>query len=87
MYRKDASYLVATIKSLLENADENNTRNAYLVVFLADVTAADKSQGIQTIATNFGKQVKSGFLHVIEADQDFYPPLDNLKSKNSETRS
>ena len=86
MSRKGASYLVATIRSLLENADENNTRNAHLVVFLADITAADKSQGIQNIATHFRKQENSGFLHVIEADQDFYPQLDNLKSKFGDSK-
>ena len=81
MHRKGGEYLVQTIQSLLDNMDDTSRQDSFLVVHVADSDPLTRYKTSHTLASRFRKYVDEGFLHVIQAYDEFYPQLANLKQK------
>lgn len=56
-------------------------KDIHLVIFLADFEEAKKTTLLSRLSYEFQKYVDQGFLHVIFAPQNYYPPLTNMKTK------
>ncbi|XP_044176427.1 alpha-1,3-mannosyl-glycoprotein 4-beta-N-acetylglucosaminyltransferase C-like isoform X1 [Acropora millepora] len=74
-------YLIETVKGLLDNFQEEEMKHIHLVIFLADFEEAKKTTLLSRLSYEFQKYVDQGFLHVIFAPQNYYPPLTNMKTK------
>ena len=73
------SYLLDTLRSIVEHTSPRDKDMTVVVVFLADFDTEYNSQAIANISSLFMPYIKSGFLQVIQASRTFYPPLTNLK--------
>ncbi|XP_078361664.1 alpha-1,6-mannosyl-glycoprotein 4-beta-N-acetylglucosaminyltransferase-like isoform X2 [Oculina patagonica] len=75
------NYLVRTIQSLINHTSEEDRREIFIVIFLADFDDAPKSTALTEISSRFEKYINQGFIRVIFAPKEFYPPLSNVKKK------
>ena len=82
-----ANYLMKTTQSLIDNMSEEDRKNAFIVIFLADIKESPKSRTKKEISRTFDKPINKGLLIVIEAPSDFYPGLENIKPKYGDTDS
>ncbi|KAL9964572.1 hypothetical protein ACROYT_G028229 [Oculina patagonica] len=79
------NYLITTIQGLIDNTSDDDRRNISIVIFLADFDEAPKSTALTKISNRFAKYINQGFIRVIFAPKEFYPPLSNLKKKFRDT--
>ncbi|XP_078361638.1 alpha-1,6-mannosyl-glycoprotein 4-beta-N-acetylglucosaminyltransferase-like isoform X2 [Oculina patagonica] len=75
------NYLIETMQALIDNTSEEERREIFIVVFLADFDEAPKSTVLTEISNRFDKYINQGFIRVIFAPKEFYPPLSNVKKK------
>ncbi|XP_078361634.1 alpha-1,6-mannosyl-glycoprotein 4-beta-N-acetylglucosaminyltransferase-like isoform X1 [Oculina patagonica] len=75
------NYLVKTIQGLIDNTSDEERREIFIVIFLADFNGATKSTALTEIFSRFEKNINQGFIRVIFAPKEFYPPLSNVKKK------
>ena len=75
------NYLAETIKRLLDVLSEEESKEVFMVIFVADSDETAKSTTLAELSTGFKKYIDQGLLHVIFAPRDYYPPLSNLKAK------
>lgn len=68
-----------TVQSIVNCTKEEELQEIYIVVFLADFDAKWKEEISNRLRERFEKIISMGTLHVIQAWESFYPPLDNLK--------
>jgi len=76
-----------TTQSLIDNMSEEDQKNTIIVIFVADIEESPKSRTKKEISRMFDKPIKKGLLIVIEATSDFYPALENIKTKYGDTDS
>ena len=76
-----ASYLLQTIHSLINNTSDRDKNISYIVIFLADLDEAPKSAKAGELTRTFGKYIDRGFMIVIEAYPEYYPPLTYVKER------
>ena len=83
------SYLVETIQSLLENMNDVDKTQTFIVVFLADLSMAQRYAVAKDISKTFRKEIEENLVHVIEAFPQYYPQLSKLRLKfgDSEDRT
>ena len=74
-------YLKKTIKLLIDSLSEEDRREVFLVIFLADFDESLKSATLNELSILFKKYADQGLLQVIFAPREFYPPLSDLKTK------
>ncbi|XP_048751518.2 alpha-1,3-mannosyl-glycoprotein 4-beta-N-acetylglucosaminyltransferase C-like [Ostrea edulis] len=77
--REKGEYILNTIQSIVNCTRNEELRKIYIVVFLADFDDAWKADISRHLREKFGDIISIGTLHVIQAWESFYPPLDNLK--------
>jgi len=82
-----ANYLPQTIQSLIDSLGENDKKDTYIVIFLADLRDPPKSTAKAELSKSFGKYINEGLLTVIEAYPEYYPPLTNIKQKYGDSDS
>ena len=75
------NYLVTTVKALINNTSEEDRRQINIVIFLADLDETTKSTALTEISNRFEKYINEGFIRVIIAPKEYYPPLSNLRKK------
>ncbi|XP_068702946.1 alpha-1,3-mannosyl-glycoprotein 4-beta-N-acetylglucosaminyltransferase C-like [Montipora foliosa] len=80
------NYLVKTVKHLLDNFNEDERKQIFIVIFLADFDEAPKYKAMAALSDQFQKYVDQDILHVIFAPQDYYPPLANMKTKYGDSQ-
>ncbi|XP_062574821.1 alpha-1,3-mannosyl-glycoprotein 4-beta-N-acetylglucosaminyltransferase C-like isoform X2 [Saccostrea cucullata] len=77
--REKDEYILNTVQSIVNCTKEHELSEIYIVVFLADFDAKWKEDISNRLRKNFQNIISKGTLHVIQAWESFYPPLDNLK--------
>ncbi|XP_002738683.1 alpha-1,3-mannosyl-glycoprotein 4-beta-N-acetylglucosaminyltransferase C-like [Saccoglossus kowalevskii] len=85
--REQGDYLTATLDSIIENTSKEERKKTTIVVFLADVNEDNKKQIVDKIREKYSEYLWNGFLEVIQAPKDFYPPLENLKQKYGDSEA
>ncbi|XP_046848143.1 alpha-1,3-mannosyl-glycoprotein 4-beta-N-acetylglucosaminyltransferase C-like [Xenia sp. Carnegie-2017] len=78
--RKRKSYLETSLTSIMEAIADRKRNNITIVVFLADRYRSIKEQQLKKLINKFGIHISSGMLQIIEAPDEYYAPLHNLKS-------
>ena len=73
------SYLLDTLRSIVEHTSPRDKDMTVVVVFLADFDTDYNSEAITNISSLFMPYIKSGFFQIIQASRSFYPPLTDLK--------
>ncbi|XP_038068570.1 alpha-1,3-mannosyl-glycoprotein 4-beta-N-acetylglucosaminyltransferase C-like [Patiria miniata] len=76
--RQNASYLDATLRSLIENADASERSLLRLVVFACDYHERGRQEA-QAVVSAYSEHIQSGLLQFIVAPRSFYPKFSNLK--------
>ena len=69
------------MQGLIDHTSEENRREIFVVIFLADFDEAAKSATLVELSNRFRKYIDQGFIRVIIAPNDFYPTLSNIKTK------
>ena len=72
-------YVMSTLQSVIETTSEREKLNTHVIVFLADFNEEYNEQVIANITNKYMLYVHSGFVIIIQASKDFYPPLTGLK--------
>ena len=75
------NYLLKTVKRLVEGLSEEEKKEVFMVILLADFDEAHKHTALMEPSDGFNKYVDQGLFHVIYAPLEYYPPLSNLKTK------
>lgn len=76
--RPKASYLVQTLRELIEGLDDNEKNEVVIVVLITDFDPYSILSVQNEILNAFLKEISSGLLQVIRAPKSFYPSLDKL---------
>ena len=66
---------------MIDNTSEEDRREINIVIFLADLDETPKSTALTEIRNSFEKYINEGFIRVIIAPKEYYPPLWNLRKK------
>ncbi|XP_056007595.1 alpha-1,3-mannosyl-glycoprotein 4-beta-N-acetylglucosaminyltransferase C-like [Ostrea edulis] len=77
--REKDEYILNTVQSIVNCTRKEELQEIYIVVFLADFDEDWKANISKHLRQQFGDIISMGTLHVIQAWDSFYPPLDNLK--------
>ncbi|XP_022785092.1 alpha-1,3-mannosyl-glycoprotein 4-beta-N-acetylglucosaminyltransferase C-like [Stylophora pistillata] len=80
-------YLSETIQSLLDSMDEENRKQTFIVVFLADFDRGNKQIITTNLSKLFHREIEEDILHVIETSPKYYPQLTNLKEKFGDSKT
>ncbi len=72
-------YLVKTLTSLVDQTSLKDKAETVIVVFLADFDSNYNEKVVQNLTSLFMPQINMGFIQIIQASKDFYPPLTDLK--------
>ena len=75
-----------TIKLLIDSLSEEERKDVFMVIFLADFNETAKSTSFRELSKLFKIFVDQGLLHVIFAPREYYPPLTNLKTKFEDSK-
>lgn len=76
--RQHSNYFMETLDSLLNCTSQQNIREIFVVIFLADFNQTWRYEMFNKIVRRYTNLVHDGTIQVIEAPRAFYPPLDNL---------
>jgi len=78
--RDKQSYLIETIKSLIDNLNNDDMERLLIVVFIAEPF---DSEYVRTTAHQieklYDKYIENGLIEIISPPLDFYPDFDNIK--------
>ncbi|CAC5416098.1 MGAT4C [Mytilus coruscus] len=77
--RQKTSYFFETVDSLLNCTTDAKLSDIVIVIFLADFNNTWKQEMATKIRNKYENLLFNGNIHVIEAQRDFYPKLDNLE--------
>ena len=66
---------------MINHTSDKDRREIFIVILLADFDKTLKSTALTEISNRFEKYINKGFIHVIFAPKEFYPPLLNVKTK------
>ena len=66
---------------MVNNTSDEDRREIFVVIFLADFDEAAKFATLTELSNRFRKYVDQGFIRVILAPNEFYPALSNVKAK------
>ncbi|XP_056455293.1 alpha-1,3-mannosyl-glycoprotein 4-beta-N-acetylglucosaminyltransferase C-like [Gadus chalcogrammus] len=77
--RRKGNYLIETIKSIFDQSSYEELQQMVVVVHLADFDLAWCDHLVQEISRRFAHHILAGRLLVIQAPEEYYPPLDGLK--------
>ena len=80
------NYLIRTIQGLINHTSDEDRREIFVVIFLADFNETAKSATLVELSNGFRKYIDQGFVRVICAPNDFYPSLSNMKTKFGDNR-
>ncbi|XP_035672066.1 alpha-1,6-mannosyl-glycoprotein 4-beta-N-acetylglucosaminyltransferase-like [Branchiostoma floridae] len=83
---QDATYLFATLDSLIEHTDAEQHTQIVIVVFLADFDTLYNRNFSSEISRKYSQHLESGFMRVIQAPRTFYPTLEGLKVKFNDSK-
>ena len=86
IFRPRKNYLTKTLTSLIHELDLEERKKVHIVVFLGDLKQSLRTQQNKTIALKLGTHLNN-ILHVIQAPQEFYPSLTDLKHKYGDSPS
>ena len=73
------SYILKTVKSLVQNTTPTQRTVIVIVVFLADFDVVYNNQVTEQLLAHHRELVKSGFIQIVTVEPSFYPPLKGLK--------
>ena len=73
------SYLVETVSSIIDKTSTDEKMQVVVVVFLADFDTTYNAGVVKVLTEKFMDYINMGFIQIIQATPDFYPPLTNLK--------
>ena len=80
------NYLIRTIQGLINHTSDEDRREIFVVIFLADFNETAKSATLVELSNGFRKYINQGFIRVIVAPNEFYPSLSNMKTKFGDHR-
>ena len=66
---------------MINQTSDEERHEIAIVIFLADFDEAPKSTALTEISNRFERYVNQGFIRVIFAPKEFYPPLLSMKQK------
>ena len=73
------SYLVETLSSIIDKTSTEEKTKVVIVIFLADFDTEYNTGVVKVLTEKFMDYINMGFIQIIQATRDFYPPLTNLK--------
>jgi alpha-1,3-mannosylglycoprotein beta-1,4-N-acetylglucosaminyltransferase C len=80
------TYLLKTIEKFIENTRPGERNEVVLVIYLGSFDKAQTSATAEQIFNKYGDYVESGFIHIVEALEDFYPNLNVQKQNYKDAR-
>ncbi|XP_046391685.1 alpha-1,3-mannosyl-glycoprotein 4-beta-N-acetylglucosaminyltransferase B [Ischnura elegans] len=83
--REVQSYLLATLKNLMEGMSKEEEDDALIVVFIGETDREYILQVARDIETQFPKQVTSGLLEVVAPAPSYYPSPSSLRETLGDT--
>ncbi|ESO10802.1 hypothetical protein HELRODRAFT_72364 [Helobdella robusta] len=83
--RDKQSYLINTLRSLLDNLNDKEKMDAIVVVSICEVYQNFINQTIRDIEANFKQDMDKGLLEIIVPSPYYYPNLDDLEDKFGDT--
>ena len=86
--KAEFTYLKGTIQSIVGQTSDSEKDNVVVLIFLADFDETLKMPIIKHIQQHYQKYLDSGFIQIMQASQEAYPPLEGLKRNynDAETR-
>ena len=66
---------------MINQTSDEDRREIFVVIFLADFDEAAKSATLVGLSNRFRKYIAQGFIRVIFAPNEFYPALSSMKTK------
>ncbi|XP_066913488.1 alpha-1,6-mannosyl-glycoprotein 4-beta-N-acetylglucosaminyltransferase-like [Clytia hemisphaerica] len=76
--RKNAYYVIDTIKSILQNMTPSKRDQIILLIMIADENQSFIEKVISDIERNFPQDIEDGLIQVIVPDRNYYPDLTGL---------
>ena len=76
--RAKDEYIIGTIGSIINCTAEDELQQIYIVIFLADFDGDWRKNISLRLYTAYSDLIENGTLQIIEAYEEFYPPLNNL---------
>lgn len=70
--REGDTYIIKTLKSLLDNMDAEQRKEVVIVILTADLDLERRNFSIQELENNFGPLIRSGDIHVIAPPEELY---------------
>ncbi|XP_033112076.1 alpha-1,3-mannosyl-glycoprotein 4-beta-N-acetylglucosaminyltransferase A-like isoform X2 [Anneissia japonica] len=77
--REIESYIIPTLRSLLDGLSPEEKLDCLIVVFIAELDITYVKSQSDEIKDTFPREIESGLLEVISPPASYYPDLDNLK--------
>ncbi|CAF4418456.1 unnamed protein product, partial [Didymodactylos carnosus] len=78
--REKQSYLIETVKSLIDNLNENELKQILIVCFIAEPYNIEYVRTTsQEIEKLYFEYIESGLLEIVAPPSEYYPDLENLK--------
>ena len=73
------TYLKGTLQSIVDQTTQDDKKNIIVLIFLGDFNEDLKKPIIEHIQKFYQKYLDSGFMQIMQASKDAYPPLEDLK--------
>lgn len=73
------AYLTRTLQSLVDETSLREKSETVVVIFLADFDTKYNEKVVHNLTGTFMTYINMGFFQIIQAAQEFYPPLTGLK--------
>ena len=77
--KAEFTYLKGTLQSIVEQTSDSDKESVIVLIFLADFNETLKEPVIRHIQQYYQKYLDSGFMQIMQAHRDAYPPLQGLK--------
>ncbi|CAF3768776.1 unnamed protein product [Adineta steineri] len=78
--RDKQSYLIETIKSLIDNLNNDDMERSLIVIFIAEPLDIEYVRTTaQQIEKLYNKYIENGLIEIISPPMEFYPDFDSLK--------
>ncbi|XP_059087037.1 alpha-1,3-mannosyl-glycoprotein 4-beta-N-acetylglucosaminyltransferase A-like [Tigriopus californicus] len=77
--RTHQSYLQVTLKSVIDNMEEDEMNDCLIIVFVAETDVEFVAKVVSDIKNDFGVHVDSGLVEVISPPAEYYPDFSTLR--------
>jgi len=84
--RENASYLITTVKSLLNQSTKLEIEKCLFIIFIAETNITFVRTIGNEIRKNFIEELKSGIIEIMIPSKEYYPDLTNIPATYNESR-